>query len=275
MVPRSRAVRWRSCVGSPSCSRWPRSCCHRLGARPPAPGGRRVRHRSETSTLDATVRGSVGQVAVTGAKPGEPLELVDRRQRVVARGNTDAAGALLFRDVAPATGYRVVAAGGGARSASLRVLRPDEHPDESFYRAQHLGPGYQYLTTRDGTLLAVNVRLRGPSRTARTRPWSSTRATTRRTPTRTKPGMRLAATARLRDGGREHPRHRLLRRRLRVLRDRCSRSTATTRSRSSPRSPGSRTGRVGMVGISYSGHHAALRRRARARRTSPRSRRSR
>ena len=34
-------------------------------------------------------------------------------------------------------------------------------------------------------------------------------------------------------------------------------------------------GKVGMVGISYPGHHAAVRRGARSRRTSPRSRRCR
>ncbi len=42
------------------------------------------------------------------------------------------------------------------------MLREDEHPPASFYEAQHLAPGYQYLTTRDGTQLAVDVRLPGP-----------------------------------------------------------------------------------------------------------------
>jgi hypothetical protein len=106
-------------------------------------------------------RGSVEQVAVTGVEPGTALELVDRRGATVARGSSDGAGAFLFRDVEPGRGYRVVTAA-GVRSGALRVLREDEHPPQSFYDAQRLAPGFQYLTTRDGTQLAVNVRLPGP-----------------------------------------------------------------------------------------------------------------
>jgi len=116
-----------------------------------------------SSTPDLVARGSVGQVAVTGATPGTPLRLVDHDRRTVAQGTVDAAGALLFRDVSPGSGYRVVSSDGEAGSAPLRVLDPDEHPPPGFYRSQHLGPGYQYLTTRDGTQLAVNVRLPGPA----------------------------------------------------------------------------------------------------------------
>jgi uncharacterized protein len=112
--------------------------------------------------LDVSARGSVEQVAITGADPGAALELIDRGSRIVARGEADAAGALLLRDVAPGAGYRVVAADSEARSAPLRVLHADEHPAPSFYRSQKLDDGYQYLTTRDGTRLAVNVRLPGP-----------------------------------------------------------------------------------------------------------------
>jgi predicted acyl esterase len=107
-------------------------------------------------------QGGVGQVAVTGAAPLTPLRLVDRGRRSVARGTSDSNGALLVRNVAPGRGYHVVSSDGRARSGAVEVLRPDQHPPPAFYRAQHLGPGYQYLTTRDGTTLAVNVRLPGP-----------------------------------------------------------------------------------------------------------------
>ncbi|HEY8216979.1 MAG TPA: CocE/NonD family hydrolase, partial [Acidimicrobiia bacterium] len=129
-----------------------------IGARSVAAASR----SAGSPSLDADARGSVEQVAVTGAAPGAALELVDHDKRTVARGKADAAGALLFRDVSPGAGYRVVATDGAARSAPLRVLRPHDNPPESFYRSQQIGPGYQYLTTRDGTQLAVNVRLPGP-----------------------------------------------------------------------------------------------------------------
>ena len=57
------------------------------------------------------VQGSVEQVAVTGAAPGTATELHDDKGRIVAKGTTDAQGALLFRDVTPASGYTVTAAG--------------------------------------------------------------------------------------------------------------------------------------------------------------------
>jgi predicted acyl esterase len=118
--------------------------------------------RDATAPSPALVaRGSVEQVAITGASPGEALRLVASDGHVRARGTSDDTGALLLRDVPPGTGYRVEGSG-GARSAPLRVLAEDEHPPHSFYAAQRLGPGYQYLTTRDGTQLAVNVRLPGP-----------------------------------------------------------------------------------------------------------------
>jgi predicted acyl esterase len=107
--------------------------------------------------------GSVRQVDVTGAAPGAALQLVDADQKPVARGSSDSAGALLFRDVPPGRGYRVVSTDGTRTSLPVRVLRPDQHPPADFYRSQQLGPGYGYLTTRDGTRLAVNVRLPGPA----------------------------------------------------------------------------------------------------------------
>jgi hypothetical protein len=116
--------------------------------------------RARATDLAVTVRGSVEQVAVTGATTGEPLRLVAGDGSVVARGTADEAGSFLFRGVEPGSGYRVAA--GELRSAPVRVVGPGDHPPRSFYAAQSLAPGYQYLTTRDGTELAVNVTLPGP-----------------------------------------------------------------------------------------------------------------
>jgi hypothetical protein len=109
--------------------------------------------------------GSVNQVYVTGATPGEVLELVDADSLVQQTGTVDAQGALIFRGVPAGTGAaRVVAGHPDALSASppLTVTDVGTTPDPSFYSSQVVGPGYGYLQTRDGTLLSINVLLPGP-----------------------------------------------------------------------------------------------------------------
>jgi predicted acyl esterase len=70
----------------------------------------------------------------------------------------DAQGGLLFRHVKPGTGYRVRPAGGGAKSGPLRVLSTRSAPPSTDVYKQQISPkGYQYLKTRDGTKLAINV----------------------------------------------------------------------------------------------------------------------
>src|SRR5450755_479972 len=111
-------------------------------------------------------RGSVNQVDVTGAQPGEQLRLLDRRGNRVGSGPADSLGALLFRGLPPGPGYRVqhVVSGGGTHSGLLTVL-PDRSapPSTSIYGQQIPAGGYGYLTTRDGTELAIDVRLPGPA----------------------------------------------------------------------------------------------------------------
>ena len=108
--------------------------------------------------------GSVGQVWITGAEPGEELRLVDRDRSVVQTGAADAEGTLIFRDVPPSTGYtvRATVAGETAASEPLAVTEANDAPDASFYAQQTVVDGYQYVETRDGTLLAINVTLPGP-----------------------------------------------------------------------------------------------------------------
>jgi predicted acyl esterase len=108
-----------------------------------------------------TASGSVKQVYVTGAKPGQKLKLVDRGGNLVQTQRAGSLGGGLFRRVEPGGGYRVLRPN-GEQSPRLRVLtgRP-EPPDPSVYD-QDPEPGYGYLKTRDGTELAVNVQLPGP-----------------------------------------------------------------------------------------------------------------
>src|SRR5436305_2221984 len=117
-----------------------------------------------------SAHGSVRQVYVTGVTSSAPLALVDRRGHVVARRRADSLGAALFRNLKPARGYHVRQRVHGvlASSRALRVL-PDAPapPSTASYRQRLPTSGYGYLTTRDGTRLAIDVRLplvagRGP-----------------------------------------------------------------------------------------------------------------
>src|SRR4051794_3016665 len=100
--------------------------------------------------------GSVEQVYATGLAPGARMSLLRASGRTVATRRADAQGGVLFRNVRPGTGYRV--AGGGAQSGPLTVLstRPAP-PSTSVYDQSIPTKGYGYLTTRDGTKLAIDV----------------------------------------------------------------------------------------------------------------------
>ncbi len=105
-----------------------------------------------------SAHGSVEQVYVTGLRPGARMSLVDRAGRRIATQRADSLGGLLFRNVRPGTGYRVHQSGGGAESGPLTVLstRP-QPPNTDIYNQQIPASGYGYLTTRDGTKLAIDV----------------------------------------------------------------------------------------------------------------------
>ncbi len=99
-------------------------------------------------------RGSVEQVEVTGAKPGAALTL-SRSGRAPRTQRAGKLGAAVFRGVAPGAGYRV---SGSARP--VRVLADRSAPPSTRGYGQVLPKqGYGYLTTRDGTKLAITVRL--------------------------------------------------------------------------------------------------------------------
>lgn len=106
-------------------------------------------------------RGSVEQVYVLDAEPGEELTLMDGSGSAVMSGTADADGSLIFRLVPAGENYEVVAESGPEVEVGT-VLQRDQHPDQSFYDNQKIHQGYGYLETRDGTLLAVNVLLPGP-----------------------------------------------------------------------------------------------------------------
>jgi uncharacterized protein len=110
-----------------------------------------------------TARGSAEQVDITGATPGARLTLVNGKGRTVQSGRVDSLGALLFRNVAPGSGYRVQAPN-KAQSPKLTVLSNRSAPPSTKIYSQKIPTtGYGYLITRDGTKLAIDVHLPGGS----------------------------------------------------------------------------------------------------------------
>ena len=107
------------------------------------------------------VHGSVNQAYVTGAQPGTSLRLV-RKGKVISKKPVGSLGGVVFRRIASGKGYRVRAADG---SLSRRISVMSERPPKntSIYNQTLPAGGYGYMYTRDGTGLALDVRLPGPA----------------------------------------------------------------------------------------------------------------
>ncbi len=99
--------------------------------------------------------GSVNQVYVTQLVAGDGVTLRDAASSVVATGTADTQGAFLFRTVPAGTGYTV--SQDGATSGPLTVTNPTDNPPDSFYDHTPLHQGFNYIPTRDGTLLSANI----------------------------------------------------------------------------------------------------------------------
>ncbi|HET9592255.1 MAG TPA: CocE/NonD family hydrolase, partial [Solirubrobacterales bacterium] len=92
----------------------------------------------------------------TALPPGAPVSLLNEAGDEVASRSANQLGGALFRNVAPGDGYQV--ASEGEKSGPLQVLTTQsEPPDPSIYSQTIAESGYQYLTTRDGTKLAIDV----------------------------------------------------------------------------------------------------------------------
>ncbi|HET6830773.1 MAG TPA: CocE/NonD family hydrolase, partial [Solirubrobacterales bacterium] len=104
-------------------------------------------------------RGSAEQVQVTGATPGAKVKLRRDGSTVAARRGGELGG-VLFRKVDPGRGYTVRSE--GIETRPVRVFGNRGRPPSTDVYDQAIGDGYGYLTTRDGTKLAINVHLPGP-----------------------------------------------------------------------------------------------------------------
>ncbi len=102
--------------------------------------------------------GSVEQVYATGVPAGAQVTLLGAGGNVVGRKSADSLGGVLFREVKPGSGYRLEVGSGAQRSGPLTVLSQKSAPPSTSIYNQKIEPhGYQYLTTRDGTKLAIDV----------------------------------------------------------------------------------------------------------------------
>mgnify|MGYP002360807252 CR=1 FL=1 len=129
----------------------------------------------DAPAVDIEAHGGTGQVWMK-SEPGVELELQDADGKVVPTQvvddeakvekvdsrKTDEAGALVMRYVPVGKGYVIKQVGGSGESKPFDVTAVDDNPKQDFYDGQEIKPGYGYLTTRDGTKLAINVTLPGP-----------------------------------------------------------------------------------------------------------------
>src|SRR5687768_7619795 len=105
-----------------------------------------------------SARGSAEQVYATGLPPGAQASLLDPAGQVVATRNANDLGGLLFRNVTPGDGYRVRLMANNETSGPLTVLTTQSAPPSTdVYNQTIPSDGYGYLTTRDGTKLAIYV----------------------------------------------------------------------------------------------------------------------
>jgi predicted acyl esterase len=102
--------------------------------------------------------GSVGQVYVSGLAPSAQMSLIKAGGKILSTQRADSLGGLLFRNVPPGDGYRVRLDAGGTESQPITVHTDRPAPwDPGVYGQSITDNGYTYLTTRDGTKLAIDV----------------------------------------------------------------------------------------------------------------------
>jgi uncharacterized protein len=105
-----------------------------------------------------SAHGSVEQVYATGLGPGTRIALLNRAGRQIKTQPADPLGGVVFRNVPPGSGYRVRPSGAAAQSGPLTVLSTQSAPPSTdIYKQTIPSSGYGYLTTRDGTKLAIDV----------------------------------------------------------------------------------------------------------------------
>jgi predicted acyl esterase len=115
---------------------------------------------SARAAVAFSAHGSAEQVYVVGVTPSAQMSLLNHAGRTIATESADSLGGLLFRNVPPGGRYRVRLDSSGAESGPVTVYSEQSAPwDPGIYNQAIPSSGYGYLTTRDGTELAIDVRL--------------------------------------------------------------------------------------------------------------------
>jgi uncharacterized protein len=105
-----------------------------------------------------SAHGSAEQVYVVGLAANEQMSLLNSSGSTITTQRADSLGGLLFRNVAPGSGYRVRQYPDGTESGPITVHSDASAPwDPGIYKQSIPDNGYTYLTTRDGTQLAIDV----------------------------------------------------------------------------------------------------------------------
>jgi uncharacterized protein len=105
-----------------------------------------------------SAHGSAEQVYVTGLAANAQMSLISSGGKTLYTQDADSLGGLLFRNVPPGGGYRVRLTSDGSESGPITVHSDAAKPwDPSVYNQSIPDSGYTYLTTRDGTQLAIDV----------------------------------------------------------------------------------------------------------------------
>ena len=107
-----------------------------------------------------SAHGSVEQVYVTGLAPCAQMSLLGTERRNASPRRTPTrTGGLLFRKVTPGKGYRVKLVSTSEESGPITVYDAEAGAvgPQALYKQPIAESGYGYLTTRDGTQLAIDV----------------------------------------------------------------------------------------------------------------------
>ena len=119
--------------------------------------GARAATTATTAATPFLAAGSVEQVYATGVTPNATVTLTNAAGKTIASQKADAQGGILFRTITPGGGYRVHVLH-GPTSGPLTVHNTNAAPwDPGIYNQSIPDSGYTYLTTRDGTQLAIDV----------------------------------------------------------------------------------------------------------------------
>jgi uncharacterized protein len=111
---------------------------------------------SAASASAFSAQGSVEQVYATGLPANAEVSLRNSKGATVGTQNADSLGGVLFRKLKPGSGYKLRS--GSEESGSLTVHSTASAPwDPGVYNQAIAESGYTYLTTRDGTKLAIDV----------------------------------------------------------------------------------------------------------------------